>query len=192
MDTISQFAEYLKENSTFKDEEIATICSYWDEKRLSKEEILFRSNERYSKLIFVVTGILRVYIVDNSGEEIIKNFTQQHEFLADLDSFENQLPAKISVAAITDCVLLTLTRSASDELNKTFPNWSFLVKDGALKAQTNMITMQNFLRIGNSAEQYKYFVKNFPSLAKEVPLKYIASYLRITQSSLSRLRKQHW
>jgi hypothetical protein len=64
------------------------------------------------------------------------------------------------------------------------------MKMGTMQAMNDMIRKQNFLRMGNSIDKYNYFVKNFPVLAQQVPLKYIASFLSITQSSLSRIRKQ--
>jgi hypothetical protein len=66
------------------------------------------------------------------------------------------------------------------------------MKAGAMQAMNEMIRKQGFLRIGDATSQYRHFVEHFPSLAQQVPLKYIASYLRVTQSSLSRIRKQGW
>lgn len=184
------FIKYLKQSNNYSNEEIELVCSAFVVEHLKSEEPLFRNGERYTKVVFVVSGILRVFIIDDSGEEIVKNFVSENEFFADMDSFEKNSPSKLNVSAVTDCTLLTLTRSTSKKMKTRFSDWDFSIKTTALKATTEMISKQNFLRIGDSVDQYRYFVEYFPHLARLVPLKYIASYLRITQSSLSRIRRQ--
>jgi hypothetical protein len=64
------------------------------------------------------------------------------------------------------------------------------MKVGGIQSMNEMIRKREFLLLGDSAFQYRHFVKHHPLLAQQVPLKYIASFLRITQSSLSRIRRQ--
>jgi len=109
--------EYLKQNSTYRKEETDVICSFFEEVSLKKEDPLFASGERFPKIVFIASGILRIFILDDTGEEIVKNFAGPKEFLADIDSFEDNLPACINVSAVTDCSLLALTKSASDRLS---------------------------------------------------------------------------
>jgi CRP-like cAMP-binding protein len=190
MNAIDILAGYFKRNSDLKHEEIDMICFYFREESYAREENLFMEGDRYKKIAYVTKGILRVYIIDHKGEEIVKNFIEEDNFFTDNESFEKNLPSVISVSTVTDCVLLTLSKSDADLLSNKIPQWAYLMKMGAMRAMNDMIHKQNFLRIGNSIDKYNYFVKNFPVLAQQVPLKYIASYLSITQSSLSRIRKQ--
>lgn len=181
---------YLKKESSLKTEEVELICSYFQEEFIEKETPLFAAGNKYKKIVFVIEGILRVFIIDNKGEEIVKNFIEPGSFFADIESFEKNQNSMINLSTITDCTLLTLTKSDSDKLISQLPKWKNLIKAGAMKAMNDMIRKQEFLRIGDSAEQYQYLLKYFPKLVQQLPLKYIASYLRITQSSLSRIRKK--
>jgi CRP-like cAMP-binding protein len=190
MNSTDILAAYLRRNSDMKDDEINMICSYFQEESLAREENLFREGDRYKKIAFVAKGILRVYVIDNEGEEIVKNFIEDENFFSDIESFEKNSPSILNVSAVTDCILLTLSKPDADILADRMTQWAYLMKMGAMQAMNDMIRKQNFLRLGNSIDKYNYFVKNFPLLAQQVPLKYIASYLSITQSSLSRIRKQ--
>jgi CRP-like cAMP-binding protein len=191
MESFKTIIEFLAKYSSYNKEEIELVSSCFEEVHLKAEETLIRNGEKYSKIVFVLKGILRVFIIDdNSGEEIIKNFVAENEFVADMDSFENGKPTNINVSAVTDCIIYTLSKSASEKLKKEIANFDFSIKSSALQATSKMISDQNFLRVGDSVDQYRHFVKHFPHLAQHVPLKYIASYLRITQSSLSRIRRQ--
>jgi CRP-like cAMP-binding protein len=168
------------------------ICSAFVVEQFASETELFRNGDRYAKVVFVVSGILRVFIIDDTGEEIVKNFVAENDFFADLDSFDKNLPSHLNVTAVTDCTVLTLSKATSERMKREFPDWDYSIKTSALEATTQMIFKQNFLRIGDSSYRYRHFVEHFPHLAQRVPLKYIASYLRITQSSLSRIRKKGW
>ena len=193
MDPINAVLEvYLKENSDLKREEIKIICSYFIEECLEKEKPLVVEGEKFKKIVFVADGILRVFVIDPNGEEVVKNFLEPNNFFSEIESFDKNLPAVINVSAVTDCKILTLSKSNAELLVKELPQWEYMMKLGAMQAMNDMIRKQNFLRIGNSVDQYRHFVEYFPNLAQQVPLKYIASYLRITQSSLSRIRKQGW
>lgn len=192
MDSINSLVAYFKENSTLKPDEVEMVCSYFHSEFLNKEERLLMEGDRYQKIVFVVKGILRVFVIDRDGEEVVKNFIEPKNFFTDIESFERNLPAVINVSAVTECTLLTLSKSDAELLINQLPQWAYLIKMGTMQAMSNMIRNQNFLRMGNSTDQYRHFVKCFPALAQQVPLKYIASYLRITQSSLSRIRKQGW
>jgi CRP-like cAMP-binding protein len=193
MDPINAVLQvYLKENSDLKCEEIKIICSCFIEECLEKEEPLVVEGEKLKKIVFVVEGILRVFVMDPDGEEVVKNFLEPNTFFSEIESFDKNLPAVINVSAVTDCKILTLSKTNAELLGKELPQWEYMMKSGAMQAMNDMIRKQNFLRIGNSIDQYRHFVEHFPNLAKQVPLKYIASYLRITQSSLSRIRKQGW
>lgn len=189
-DSKRRLTDCLKEQSGLTNEEIGIVCSYFREEILGKEEPLFAEGSRYRKIVFVAGGILRLFVYDLKGDEIVKNFIEEGEFFSDIDSIEKDSPSGINVSAVSDCILLTISFSDAEKLVREVPRWEYLMKLGAMRAMNDMIRKQNFLRVGDSKDQYLYFVKNFPNLAQNVPLKYIASYLRVTQSSLSRIRRQ--
>lgn len=190
MEARNVFAAYLEKDSSLKQEEIELICSYFQQELLKAETPLLLAGNKYKKVVFVVEGFLRVFIIDNNGEEVVKNFIEPNSFFADIESLEKNQNSLINVSAVTDCTFLTLSKSDADKLVQQLPKWEYLMKVGAMQAMNDMIRKQEFLHIGDSTDKYRHFVKHFPLLAKQVPLKYIASYLHITQSSLSRIRRQ--
>ncbi len=190
MDPKEVFAEYLARNSSLKSEEVELVCSCFQQEFLSKEMPLVVVGSKYKKIVFVAKGILRLFIIDKNGVEVVKNFIEPNCFFADIESMDKNQNSKINVSAVTDCEIVTLSKSDADHLAKILPQWDYLMKVGAMQAMSDMIRKQEFLHMGDSAGQYQHFVKHFPLLAKQVPLKYIASYLRVTQSSLSRIRRQ--
>ena len=190
MDAKTIFSEYISKLSSLKHEEFELIVSYFQQELVAKETQLVVAGSKYKKIVFVAEGIMRLFVIDPNGEEVVKNFIEPNCFFADIESMDKNQNSMINVSAVTDCTLLTLSKPDADDLVKLLPQWDYLMKAGALNAMSDMIRKQEFLHIGDSSGQYRHFVTHFPLLAKQVPLKYIASYLRITQSSLSRIRRQ--
>jgi len=190
MHDFDRLADYLRQNSGYTREEIELVCSCFNLEQFRPETSIFTNGQRYEKLIFVTSGILRVFIVDENGEEIVKNFVSEGEFFADMRLFDANYRTNLNLSSITACKFLSLSKAASEIISGRIESWAGDMRNSALKATTEMIVRQNFLRIGDSSEQYRWFVKHYPREAQLVPLKYIASFLRITQSSLSRIRRQ--
>lgn len=147
---------------------------------------------RYRKIVFVAEGVLRVFVRAPDGQEAVRNFVGPGEFFAAMECFEGDRPAPMNVDSTTACTLLTLSKSEAESLAHEIPQCGLLIQAGAAKAMGDMIRKQSFLRLGDSTEQYRHFVESFPEIARRVPLKHIASFLGITQSSLSRIRRIGW
>lgn len=192
MEAISILFNYLKQNSSFNTDEIHTICSFFRVKNVLKGESLFEKGERFSKIVFIAEGVLRTFVHDMNGEEITKHFLTDKEFFTEIESFEYGKPCGFNVSAVSNCKLVTLSKSDSELLSVKIPKWQYVMKDEAVKALNAMIRKQEFLSKGEAIDKYQYFVNNYPNLVKQIPLKYIASYLKITQSTLSRIRKNAW
>ncbi|HPT31090.1 MAG TPA: hypothetical protein PLW67_04585 [Prolixibacteraceae bacterium] len=69
--------------------------------------------------------------------------------------------------AVTDCTLLTLSKPDADKLVQQLPKWEYLMKAGAMQAMNDMIRKQGFLRVGDSTDQYRHFIKHFPLLTRK-------------------------
>lgn len=192
MDPVQHLALYLRSRTPLQPSEIDLICSHFQVERVRRETAVVTQGRRYTKLVFVVEGILRVFIEGPEGEDIVKNFVEPNDFFADMECIEKDQPAVVSLSTITDCTLLTLSKVEGSRLAKQLPAWEPMMRQGAMQAMYEMVRKQEFLRVGSAEDQYRHFVEHFPNLIQQVPLKHIASYLRITQSSLSRIRKQGW
>jgi CRP-like cAMP-binding protein len=138
---------------------------------------------------FVVSGVLRVCYYNNKYEDITRLFITENHFAFDFNSFYSETFSAIYLEAVTDCKLLVLTKSSFSELSDTIIGFSdifFKITSVSLthklKASTNMLTQEAKIR-------YEDFLIRYPGLANRIPLSTIASYLGVTQSSLSRIRK---
>ncbi len=183
--------EKLKKTNVFTDSEVDEIFRCFEEEKLSKNQLFTEAKTRCNKIGFLEDGILCSYIYDAHGEEVVKHFIQPGQFFTDIESYENQQPGTLNIKAVVDSSILIISRKSDQKLLLKHPGWEFIMKSFAADALQQMVQMQNFLHFGSAVDKYNHFLENHPKLVRQLPLKYIASYLGITQSSLSRIRREN-
>jgi CRP-like cAMP-binding protein len=170
------------------EQEIACIESRLITTRLKKKDYLLREGEVCKHKNFILKGCVAAYFVDENGKERVTYLADRHHWANDIYSFFTGKPATLFMQALEDAELLQLSRADLDMLFEKIPKLErfFRIRyQNALIAQERRIIQGRF----DTAEQlYLQFRKKFPDLELRIPLKYIASYLGITQQFLSVLR----
>jgi CRP-like cAMP-binding protein len=190
MDHYILLSETLQQAQKLSPTEAEAIAQSFEFKELPKNGYFQESGKRCSKIGFLTSGILRSYIDDQKGNEIVKHFIEPKQFFTDLESYEKATRAHLNIQAVVNASILFITKEKNEQLAAELPSWNFLLKSFSADALRNMIQTQNFLHFGSALEKYRYFLSHHPNLAQQVPLRDIASYLGITQSSLSRIRRE--
>ena len=93
------------------------------------------------------------------------------------------------IQAVTDCKLLVFYKEDWDALSQTIDNWDRITGKIFQKALVEKLDRRSSLVTEDATTRYLTFLEKFPNMVNHVPLSYIASYLGMTQQSLSRIRK---
>ncbi|SFC64572.1 cAMP-binding domain of CRP or a regulatory subunit of cAMP-dependent protein kinases [Parapedobacter composti] len=171
-------------------QDIDYVASHYKNRSLKAGEHFQEFHKIANEIAFVESGILRVYAVDDNGNDVTKYFIRKNQFFVDLESYYTAKPATDSFQAIVNSVLYTIHKSAIEKLSDEIPNLYIFIKSVTEAALLNKIKDNDFLNFGDAKTKYLEFVKRYPTLAQQVPQHYIASYLKITPQSLSRIRKE--
>ncbi len=142
------------------------------------------------KIGFIEKGIMRVYVTNEQGEEDTCYFLREQQFAVALESFNRQIPAPESLQAVTDCALLTLSYDKMQLLYQQIPQWQSIVAKLTEDALLNKLYHRSPLVNADAKTRYENFLRDHADIAIRIPLGYLASYLGITQQSLSRLRRE--
>lgn len=126
---------------------------------------------------------------NSKGDEITKYFIDENNFAVDINSFNQKIPSSEYVQAIGDCSLLLFSTEAFEELSLTIIDWDNIIRKITEKALIEKINKLSPMLSEDASTRYLDFLNKFPTLANRIPLSYLASYLGITQSSLSRIRR---
>ena len=155
----------------------------------SKNQSILEIGNRCNDLFFVEQGLLRGYYFDD-GKEITNWFAQEGEFASYLYSFVAMKPSFETIQALEECVLTILPYSSLQSLYLKFPETERL---GRIITEAYYIKLEERLlsiQFKTAKERYQNFVLSKPSLLQRTSLGQIASYLGITQETLSRIRAE--
>jgi CRP-like cAMP-binding protein len=186
---MKELIDYFLKFGSLNQQQIELISSKAIELNLRRDEYYLEAGKIARQFGFILDGIARVCYYNNKGEEITKYFIEENNILVNLDSFDNEIPSPAYVQAVTDCRLIVFSKQDWQELLHTIVGWDNIVHKITSKALLKKIERISPLVAEDATTRYLKFIEIYPSLANRIPLSYIASYLGITQSSLSRIRK---
>lgn len=163
-----------------------TFCDF----SLNKNKILINKETISTKTYFLEKGFMRSYILNEDDQEVTTTIYSAPCFVNDFLSFFTQQPAKEIYQTLTDCVFWETSLEHVQSNFHTIPEFRefsrllFVINHS--KLNDRLIDM-----VSKKAEtRYLNLLKQQPSIFQHVPLKIIASYLGITDSTLSRIRKE--
>lgn len=175
--------------SLSKEAEQAVLASCRREE-LPRQHLLLRQGEICKSIHFVEEGLLRVFYNTESGKEITYHFTPENNFISILYSFYSQAPSNYSIETLEESVVYTMPMTLFEETRASFPElekmYSYVLREALILAQERVVSMQ----FQSAQERYNQLVAKQPSIIQRVPLGHIASYLGITQETLSRIRSK--
>ena len=166
------------------------IYSISKEKKVSKGEILIREGQTVNKTFFVSQGSLRSFCIDKEGKEHTLQFAIQDWWISDFMAIYNNEPASLTVECITDATVIEFNAQKLDEIYLQFPEFEAFQRKNLERHVVSLHKrILNQLQL-TALERYNLFLEQYPNIEQHVPNYHIASYLGITQQSLSRVRAE--
>lgn len=153
---------------------------------LGRKEYLTLTGQIEPKLYYILQGSLRVFYTDEKGEEHTIRFGYSNSFISSLDSFLNEKPSFLTIQAIKESHLNFITKP--DLLNFIINQGLILDWSNALSEIIGQQVIREIDLISNTpVERFNRLLSRSPNVFQEIPHKYIASYLRMSPETLSRL-----
>lgn len=174
----------------FLDEELEEIFKAHEKVFFQKGELILKEGNTANEYYILENGLSRSYVNDFNGNEVTTHFFAMNEIIIDVSSLFQRIPTQENIVCITDCECWKFDFDTFQELFHKIPNlreWGrawmsqqlFIYK----QRSTEMFTLSATRRYLNLLEQK-------PQVIQFAPLKQIASYLGVTDTSLSRIRKE--
>ena len=183
------FFTHVNDKVSLTEDERQLIKSFFSPKRLRKKQYLLQEGDVCKYMAFVEKGLLRSYNVDDKGYEHMIQFAWEGWWIADTYSFLSGDASSYNIDAIEDSELLMLTLAHFEEMTVSIPKMERYFR---ILFQNNIISKERRLinSITYSAEEkYVNLAETNPEIIQRIPQNLIASYLRITPETLSRIRK---
>lgn len=171
----------------FTEKLLSALDTISQERTLLKGEFILHEGQIENNIYFVKSGALRVFLL-SEFEELTIRFGYEGSFITSLSSFIKSTPSEFYLEAIRKTTLKVISKDNLLQLvNKDTQSLQQYIS-----LLENLITQQiereiDLLTVSPS-ERLKRVVERSPNLFQQIPLKYIASYLRMTPKTLSRIR----
>ena len=164
--------------------------SLFSARRVDKGEPVLCQGERWVQAMFVERGILRMYFVDRDGKEFNKNFHAEGALICALTEAMAQQPSLFGIAAVEATQLWVAPADRLYTVLDAAGTWAPLRARLLEGLVTHKLQREHDLLALDGAQRYAQFCATHPQLANRLPLAHLATYLGLTNVSLSRIRRK--
>jgi len=171
------------------DDELKEIVSLFELTTIKKGDFILKSGKRCNKLCFVQSGLLRMFIITDT-KEVTQWISTKGYFSTDLSSFIFETPSRLSIQALVDTEIFTISKDNYKLIGELVSKWNELEKLFLVRCFI-ILEERIFSHLSMTAEErYNLFFESNSELFNQVPLQYIASMLGMTPETFSRIRKK--
>ena len=187
--TDKHFLTTIFNEQNFSKDDLENILNQYQRIEFAKNDYLIQEDSTANYYYFIESGYVRSYVIDLEGNDISTKFFSSSDIVIDWHSYFLKTKCRENVQAITACVAWKIT----------FENFMKLFKIEAFREVGRTRLVNNYFELKNHSisiiadpakDRYLNLLKSKPDIVQNVPLKQIATYLGITDTSLSRIRKE--
>jgi CRP-like cAMP-binding protein len=183
----TELVKFISEYISLSGAELEDIAGNFKKRIVKKNDYLLQPGETCRDLIFVQRGCLRLYYIADSIEVSVW-FAFKHTSAIEIYSFISQNPSNYFLQAIEDSEILYLPKAELNKLYHTHPKMQEMMRKFWEDVVLNLINRFTALQRDSAEDRYRDLL-NKPSYLQTIPQKYLASFIGVTPTSLSRIRK---
>jgi CRP-like cAMP-binding protein len=166
-----------------------TIREHSSHVRFKKGDYFSEPDMVRDRIGFMLEGIMRIVYHDEAMNEVTRYFMREGQFVTDITKmYDNGLRPPEFIQAVTDCTVIVWKASDIALFETNVRDWAEIRRKLTERAFLEKLAATNYFS-GDATTRYEQFVSRFPDLAQRIPLGFVASFLGVTQSSLSRIRR---
>lgn len=186
-DIMDKLRAHIEEITPLTDEEFELIKPFFALKRVRKNQYLIHEGDEVKYEYLVLSGIYKVFYVDQQGKEYIVQFAQENWWMSDYDAFFKQKNASMFIECLEEGEVLFSTLHAREKLSADLHKMEHFFR---VKLTNGYVALQQRIKLLLSStpqQRYEEFSKLYPTLLQRIPKKYIAEFLGVSRETLSRL-----
>lgn len=179
--------KYFKKYNSLSNEAENAIAEISSVITIKKNKDLQPIGHTCKTLYFINKGIARIYYYKD-GIDITENFAFENNIIARVESLFTGKPSRKAIQILEDAEVVAINADLLFKLYDDFPEIERLFRKIFEAAYVETLNRIEGIQFHPADERYKALLHEGSDILLRVPLKYIASYLGITQVSLSRIR----
>ncbi len=180
----------IYQHPAFSEEDLNLIFNKHEKTNYKKGDFFLKENEISNDYFVLESGVVRSFVYDINNDDITINFFTINDIIIEASSLFQRIPSIENIQAETDCVVWKISY---DEFQELFHSIPALTEWGRAWMSYQLFYLKNRsveMITKSATERYLALIQEKPDVLKFAPLKNVASYLGITDTSLSRIRKE--
>ncbi|RFM33453.1 Crp/Fnr family transcriptional regulator [Chitinophaga silvisoli] len=184
---MDRLRKHIEQITPLTDEEFDYVRTFFTLKKVRKNQYLIHEGDDTKYEYLVLSGIYKVFFVDNAGKEYIVQFAQQNWWMSDYDAFFKEKEATMFIECMDAGEVLYSTLASREKLSADLHKMEHFFR---VKLTNGYVALQQRIKLLLSStpqQRYAEFSKLYPELIERIPKKFIAEYLGVSRETLSRL-----
>lgn len=178
---------HIEAITPISDEEFEYIKTFFTIKKARKHQYLIQEGENAKYEYLIMSGVFRVFYLDEDGKEHIVQFATENWWMSDYIAYFKQKQATTNVLCMEEGEVLCLTLQGREKLSADLHKMEHFFRakltNGYVALQQRIIALLS----SSPQQRYEEFANLYPNLMQRIPKKYIAEYLGVSRETLSRL-----
>ncbi|SFW42737.1 Crp/Fnr family transcriptional regulator [Chitinophaga sancti] len=187
MSTLS-LQNFLQKNTLLNEEESEKVASAFKLIKVGRNEMIEREGDICGHFYFIHRGCLRLYEIDKKGNEITAYFAFENSFITSITSLITQKPSRDILISHEPSELMVIDKVSFFNLTERYPPFKLFynktIEFAFIHAQ---MRIYSFLGM-DGIDKLKWVLEHEPMLLTRISSKAVASYLGMTNSTLSKLK----
>ena len=183
----TQFLTHLSGISPLSSLPSDAILDVLSEVKAKKNQDLQSIGQACKTIYFVLDGAARIYYYKD-GKDVTEHFAFQNDMIIRAESLFTGRPSHKAIQAISDTTFMAIPSNPLFTLFDQHHEIERLFRKIIERSYVDTINRLESLQFHTADERYSALIEKSPEVVREIPLRHIASYLGITQVSLSRIR----
>lgn len=160
-------------------------------RKVKKWEFLLQPPETSNEIYFVAKGLFRGYYLKKDGTEVSAWFMGEGKLICSIPSFYEHIPSFEFICALEDAEVFYITFDELQAVYDTYMEFNYIGRTLITEYLISWAWQLYNIRMMSALERYEWLLTNVPDVVERVLNKYVASFLDITEYTLSRVRHEH-
>lgn len=167
-----------------------TVADLFTPASFSKSDFLVTEGKISDEYFFLQEGFMRAFANDTDGREVTTNFFSAGQVVFEVSSFFTRTQSKENIQALNVCKGWRIDYQQLNELFHSMPEFREFGRSVLVQGYTSLKNRMLGMITETAEQRYIQLLQAKPEIFQHASLKHIASYLGITDTSLSRIRKE--
>lgn len=164
------------------------ISTIFQRNEYPKGHFLYRQDDVCHHIFYIEKGLARVYYYTNGGKEITAWFSADNTFVTAIESFYQQKPTRVYCELLEDSVVYSIKYSEMEAMLNENHDMAKFAFHAVFELTKKLTEFLSGIKFQSAEDRYNALMHEYPSIFQRAKLGHIASFLGVTQETLSRIR----